>query len=374
MSPRPTIAVIGANGFIGSRIVEMLVLEELAAVRPIVRRPSALASSSRFGLEGRIAEASDRAALRMALDGVDVVVLAIAGDPATITGTIGPVFEAASDARCRRLVYLSSASVHGQAPDPGTDESSPLSERQPIAYNNAKVRAERELFERRSAGTLEAVALRPAIVFGPRSQWTAGLAEALLAGEAYLVDGGDGICNSVYVDNVVRAVWLAATTDGADGKTYLIGDDEAPTWREFYRALAEPLGISIDDVPSVAFRPARLAATALTDAVRQSASAQAIVSRLPATARRVLRSLRTAATETETPAGRVCPTLEMALLHRCRCRLPWTRARAELAYWPEVDFAEAWRRTVGWLAFAGYPVVAGYTPPGETDGGRRDQP
>jgi nucleoside-diphosphate-sugar epimerase len=374
MSPRPTIAVIGANGFIGSRIVEMLVLEELAAVRPIVRRPSALASSSRFGLEGRIAEASDRTALRVALDGVDVVVLAIAGDPATITGTIGPVFEAASEARCRRLVYLSSASVHGQAPAPGTDESSPLSERQLIAYNNAKVRAERELFERRSGGALEAVALRPAIVFGPRSQWTAGLADALLAGEAYLVDGGGGVCNSVYVDNLVRAVWLAATTAGADGRTYLIGDDEAPTWREFYRALAEPLGISIDDVPSVPFRPARLAATALMDAARESASAQAVVSRLPDSARRVLRSLRAVATETETRAGRVRPTLEMALLQRCRYRLPWTRARAELAYRPEVEFAEALRRSIGWLAFAGYPVVAGYNPPEQADGGRREQP
>jgi dTDP-D-glucose 4,6-dehydratase len=64
----------------------------------------------------------------------------------------------------------------------------------------------------------------------------------------------------------------------------------------------------------------------------------------------------------------------MALLQRCRYRLPWTRARTELAYRPEVEFAEALRRSIGWLAFAGYPVVAGYNPSNQTDGGRREQP
>ena len=47
------------------------------------------------------------------------------------------------DAGVRRLVYLSSASVHGQAPAPGTDEESLFETRQPIAYNMAKAWAER---------------------------------------------------------------------------------------------------------------------------------------------------------------------------------------------------------------------------------------
>jgi len=168
-----------------------------------------------------------------------------------------------------------------------------------------------------------------------------------------------GICNSVYVDNLVRAVWLAATTPGADGRTYLIGDDEAPTWREFYRALAEPLGISIDDVPSVPFRPARLAATTLVDAVRQSATAQAVVSRLPGSARRALRSIREAATETETRAGRVHPTLEMALPAALPVQASVDAGPSRTGLPAEVGFSEALRRSIGWLAFAGYPVGRG---------------
>ena len=55
----------------------------------------------------------------------------------------------------RRLVYVSSASVHGQAPVPGTNEDSPVKRRQPIAYNNAKAWAERRLLALRASGSVE---------------------------------------------------------------------------------------------------------------------------------------------------------------------------------------------------------------------------
>jgi hypothetical protein len=50
-------------------------------------------------------------------------------------------------------------------------------------------------------------------------------------------------------------------------------------------------------------------------------------------------------------------TEERALLHRCRYKLPWHKAETILGYAPEVSFAEGCRRSVAWLAFAGYPVV-----------------
>jgi nucleoside-diphosphate-sugar epimerase len=56
-------------------------------------------------------------------------------------------------------------------------------------------------------------------------------------------------------------------------------------------------------------------------------------------------------------------SLEMALLHQCQYKLPDTKARKVLGYQPGVSFAEAGRRTVGWLAFAGYPVIDTYQLP-----------
>jgi 2-alkyl-3-oxoalkanoate reductase len=49
-------------------------------------------------------------------------------------------------------------------------------------------------------------------------------------------------------------------------------------------------------------------------------------------------------------------TLEMSLLHTCRYKLPDGKARALLGYEPLITFPEASRRTIAWLAFAGYPV------------------
>ena len=59
---------------------------------------------------------------------LDFAVHAIAGGPSLILGSLAPVYQAAQEAGVRRLVYLSTASVHGQAPEPGTTESTPLGE------------------------------------------------------------------------------------------------------------------------------------------------------------------------------------------------------------------------------------------------------
>jgi 2-alkyl-3-oxoalkanoate reductase len=355
---KPTVAVVGANGFIGSRVVEMLHLEGDAVVRPIVRRASALASAARFALDGRVADAGDAAAMQRALAGADAVVHCVAGDPATIERAAERVYQAAQAAGCRRLVYLSTASVHGQSPAAGTDERSPLSDRQPLAYNNAKVRAERRLLELRRAGRLELVLLRPAIVFGPRSSWIANLADDVEHGRAHFVGGSGGVCNTLYVDNLVHAIRLALAVPRADGEVYLLGDDEAPTWREFYRPVVEALGGRVEDLPVLSYAPP-VGLAARIEQVRRSRPVQDGLMHLPLRLRLGLTAFYAAVGPQEAGEGGPVATLETALLHGCRHRLPWDKARAELGYAPPVALAEAFRRTIGWLAFAGYPVREG---------------
>jgi nucleoside-diphosphate-sugar epimerase len=227
-----TTAVLGASGFIGSRIVEMFHLGGLAEVRPVARSMGSLARMSRFNLDWRLADALDEEALRAAFAGCETVIHAIAGDLATIRDSVTPVYRAAGDAGVRRLVYLSSASVHGQAPHLGTDEETPVSRRQPIAYNSAKAWAERRLLGLRANGSVELVILRPGIVTGPRSIWQSRFAAELLAGNACWFDDGRAICNSLYVDNLVHAIHLALDAAGADGRAFLVGDEETITWAD----------------------------------------------------------------------------------------------------------------------------------------------
>jgi nucleoside-diphosphate-sugar epimerase len=90
------------------------------------------------------------------------------------------------------------------------------------------------------------------IVFGPRSQyWTAQIAADLLSGKAYLIDGGSGICNSVYVDNLVHAMWLAAVNEKAAGQEFIITDGERVTWRDLYSAVAAAVGVDMASVPCI---------------------------------------------------------------------------------------------------------------------------
>lgn len=123
-SRRQTVGILGANGFVGSRIVEIFHLNTTATVRPIVRTISAMARCSRFALDIRVADGFDFAALRNAIDGLRYRYHAIAGDRRTILGTLTPVYRAAAASGVKRLVYLSTASVHGQAPAVGSDEGS----------------------------------------------------------------------------------------------------------------------------------------------------------------------------------------------------------------------------------------------------------
>lgn len=358
------VAILGANGFIGSRAVEILHLRKLAEVRPVVRKFSSLARSARFALDWRIADAFDRSALSDAFSGSDVVLDAIVGDARTITETVEPVYKAACECGVRRLIYLSSAAVHGQAPGPGTDERTPLSSSQPLPYNRAKVTAERKLMALRAAGKTEVIILRPGIVFGPRSRWTAGIADELLSGTAYLLDQGRGVCNSIYVDNLIEAIRLSLTTVNIDREAFLVADAERVTWADLYLPIAQALGVPADRILKPVAPQFRTTWKDLLQAARSSPLVQRALPVFPAPLKRSVKAALAAFEEKALPSAwaalpdaTAAPTMEMAMLQQCKYKLPADKAREVLGYEPVVSFDEGCRRSVGWLRFAGYPVV-----------------
>jgi len=361
------IAVLGASGFIGTRIVEMFTLNEWAEVRPVIRNYSSLARLSRFNLDSRAADAFDQNALEAAFQGCEIVVHAVAGDINTVLGTLTPVYQAAQKAGVRRLVYLSSASVHGQNPEPGTDEESKLSDQQPLPYNNAKVQAERKLWDLREQGNVELVILRPGIVLGPRSSWITRFADDLLAGRAALLNRGQGICNSIYVDNLVDAIYLAATEPAADRNVFLVGDEEQVTWADLYRPIAQALEFDLADIPEGDVIEHKVSWFDRLEPVRASRPVQGLLSVFPHRFRLAAYLAYQAILEPQTtssamPAGAVKPGIsrEMGMLYACHYKLPHEKARRKLGYQPAISFPESCRRSVAWLSFAGYPIKDEY--------------
>ena len=360
-------AVLGANGFIGTRLTEMFALSDLTEVRPIVRNYSSLARASRFNLDSRVADAFDQKSLENSFLGCDVVVHAVAGDIQTVLGTLTPVYQAAQNAGVRRLVYLSSSSVHGQAPAPGTDEESALSDQQVLPYNNAKVHAELTLSQLRKQGDVELVILRPGIVFGPRSFWVTRFAEGLLAGHASVLNRGTGICNSIYVDNLVHAIYLAGTHPNADQEVFLLGDQECVTWADLYQPIARALGYDLADLPegviAVQDPAPKPSWFDRLEPIRVSRPVQALLSIFPhkyrVAAYRAYETILESRMDSFPNSPEKAPPVisrEMALLYSCQYKLPHEKANRIVGYQPPVSFSEAVRRTVAWLAFAGYPV------------------
>lgn len=351
------IGIVGASGFVGNRAVEMLHKEGMT-VCPIVRHTADLERFSQMGLKGCIANAFDGAALEKAFSGCDVAIHSVLGSSGLIRGSIAPAYRAAQKAGVRRLIYLSSMIVHTSAPSPGTTESTPPIEYQPgFPTHIAKIDAERRLLRLRKKGDVEVVIFRPGVVFGPRSRWITELAEQLTQGSAYFINNGSGICNTVYVDNLIHAMRLAMFTSGADGEAFFVGDREQVTWLDFYRPFAQALDIDVKQIPQLTapeFTHSRK--QQWVNAIRESEVVQKGLTLLPDDLKPIMKSIlpnrsKTAVEKLPTIPAQTQPVVTemMAILQQSQYKLPFEKARKILGYEPIFSFEEGCHCSIKWL-------------------------
>lgn len=351
------IGVVGASGFVGNRALEMLQADGFEVV-PILRSASSANRLTQENLDYRIANSFDRASLQAAFQGCDVIIHSILGSPGLIQGSVAPAYQAAERAGVRRILYLSSMIVHTSAPAPETTEATPLIENQPFPTHNAKIQAERKLLQLRQKGDVEVVIFRPGIVFGPRSRWVTELATQLVQGTAYFINGGKGICNSVYVDNLIHAMRLAINAKEADGEAFFVGDLETVTWFDFYRPFAEAFGVNPGQIPSLLvpeFHRSRK--QEMIGAVRESEFVQKILAMVSDDFKKSLRQLISKRNRSivATPVISTTPpqpvvTEMMAILQQSQYQLPFHKAEKLLGYAPIVSFEQGCQRSITWLA------------------------
>jgi nucleoside-diphosphate-sugar epimerase len=307
------VAVIGAEGCLGTRIVESFQLGGGPPVAALTDHSFHAACATRFALDLRVADVLDSDALQRGFAGCSAAVHAMPVDPSGRKRSATAFCRAAARAGLRRLVYVSHADVHGLSPPAGTDEESPLHSRHASAEVNAFVAAERQFCaESRELG-LEGIVLRPGLIYGPRSEFAEQVADDLQQDRAHVLDQGAGICNCIYVDNLVAAVRLALKTRFVAGSAYLVTDEETVTWRQFYEAVAHEFGLSAH---AIQYGADHLGAAAA-------------------------------------PVGpRSLPLSDALARHLCRWKLSGTHARKHLGLQELVPFAEGIRRTAAWWHFA----------------------
>jgi nucleoside-diphosphate-sugar epimerase len=188
------------------------------------------------------------------------------------------------------------------------------------------------------------------------------------------VNGGQGLCNSLQVDNLAHGVHLAMHSREADGHAFLLGDAETVRWADLYRPIAGALGFDLADLPAAVVQPGGSRMLERIEALQRHKVLGPALEKIPKRLRRIGYAALVSPSQDSrqgspwahpdwSASDPVVPqvALELDLLGRCEYKLPDARARALLGYEPIVGFDEGMRRTLGWLRFAGFPIITSPT-------------
>lgn len=270
--------VTGANGFIGTRLIERLVSLG-QPVRALSRRSNPqpdpppgfgwadggpLASPLVEWVRGDI---SDRQSLIRGMEGCSQVyhLAAYAKNWARDRSTfyemnvqgMRNVFDAAAQQGVERVVWTSTILTFGPTPRGQVcDEDRPrLTSRYFAEYDETKSIAEQEALRRAEEG-FPVVIVNPARVYGP-GHLTEGNSVSLLIDQydrglvPFLLNRGVNVGNWVYIDDVVEG-HILAMANGRVGQRYVLGGENA-SLKQFFRLVDQASGKRHFQIPVFRF-------------------------------------------------------------------------------------------------------------------------
>lgn len=250
------ILVTGANGFIGSHLIELLLhrgdeVIGLVRARSDVRWLSPLLEDHKNHLLLVEGDLRDRTTLDSALENVDfiyhlgAVLMATSENvfrETNVTGTRNLLEAVANRASpgFRRFLFASAQAAAGPSPNgQPIDESQPL---RPVSvYGKSKADAEEVV--RQFGDRLPTTTVRPVAVYGERERdISGGTFPAVKAGFAPKLGWLSKTASLVYVGDVIRGMVAAAESSESVGKVYFLADPEPYPMREIVRAMADVMG------------------------------------------------------------------------------------------------------------------------------------
>lgn len=257
------IFVTGGSGFIGGHVLEVLGAgHEVVAM---ARSPRSAERVERWGATPIACSLDDVTATHLA--DCDAVVHCAAYVEeygprsafwhANVTGT-ERLLAAASAAGVSRFVHISSEAVLYTADGfEGCDESADYPTKHLFPYSETKAVSEQRVLDANDDDAMQTIALRPALVWGPRDTTILpAVVRMAEGGDWRWIDDGKARTSTTHVRNLVAAV-EQALTQGKPGAAYHVTDGEDAELREFLTELVATQGVSLPDrsVPRWLARP-----------------------------------------------------------------------------------------------------------------------
>ncbi len=261
------ILVTGADGFIGSHLVEALVRDGMD-VRAFVFYNSFNSwgwldhadPDIRNALDVFAGDVRDPHGVRTAMTGCDVVLhlAALIGIPfsyhspdayvdTNIKGTLN-VVQAARDLGVSRVVHTSTSEVYGTALRVPIDEDHPLQGQSP--YSATKIAADQLALSFHLSFETPVAVLRPFNTYGPRQSARAvipTIITQILAGKTKIRLGSvHPTRDFTYVGDTVAAFRAMATRDGVEGRVINAGSNFEISVGDTAKVIADAMGVDIE--------------------------------------------------------------------------------------------------------------------------------
>jgi nucleoside-diphosphate-sugar epimerase len=234
--PCRTVAIVGASGYIGSRLVEELRRLGGYKIKLLARSLDQCVSTGggAADLEMFKGDLREPESLQNFLEPgctvINLVYLWNAGEAANLL-VVKNLIEACKTAKVGRLIHCSTAAVVGRATDDLITENTQC---QPVTeYGITKLKVEQAFIEA-GHGNFDVAILRPTSVFGPGGEPLRKLSKDIVSGSRirnYLKSClfGKRRMNLVAVANVVSAmIFLMNRKERLNGEAFIVSDDDSP--------------------------------------------------------------------------------------------------------------------------------------------------
>ncbi len=330
------VLVTGASGFIGRRLVTALAGTgaDLTVLVRTGRPPQVPPHRPLRVIKGSFADPGIAARSVAGQDVIFHLAYDVRQDGSANMQAFETLFAAAEAEGRARIIHLSSIVVYDDWPSGRLSEESPRSGGTGGAYRRAKIAIE----DRLMTGQRPALILQPTLVWGPGSSlWTEKFADALRTGTVVLPEP-EGMCQGVFVDDVVQACLRAAMLPDPGREAFIINGAQPFPWSALLGGYRDLLGCgTIRFEPAEGMRPA-------VAAEQRGIQAPSVAARISALGRRLIGRERFEGLVRVLRRGRrhgaeMWPDAHVYDLMVARGACPPDRARARLGYVPEFDLA-----------------------------------